>query len=337
MKVALVSGSVPPAVCGVGDYAHNLALALRDADVDAEIVTQDRWGILNSRELMQRVRNTRADLVHIQYPTVGYRFGLAPHMLALFCRRPVVITLHEFKYAHVLRRLSCFIYSFSARYAIFPNGEDLEQFEKTFFLKHPPSRVIELGTSIPWLPGGIAAGHRICYFGIIRPAKGIEEFIELGQLIKDGSCPYRLEIIGSPAASNVPYYEALREKTASLPIDWSINLEPDAVAARLRQASCAYLPFPGGVSMRRSSLFAVMGNGVPVVTTDGPDRPPQMAKAMRFAAGPREALAVIRELMEDPVQSEAIVAEARKYLIDFSWPKIAEDHRAVYNEVLAHA
>jgi glycosyltransferase involved in cell wall biosynthesis len=334
MKVALVTGSVPPAVCGVGDYTFYLAKALRQAQVEAEIVTQDHWGALDSRPLLARVANSKADIVHIQYPTVGYRFGFAPHVLSLFCDLPVVVTLHEFKYAHILRRASCSIFSLCSKHTIFPNLEDRQSFCKMYFVPTKKTSVIQLGSSIPWIHGAVKIGIRICYFGIIRPAKGIEDFIEIGKLVKKKDLPFILEIIGSPAASNMAYYQSLREATASLPIEWSINLAPDEVALRLREATCAYLPFPGGVSMRRSSLVAVMGNGVPVITTDGPDRPPEMAKAMRFASTPEEALSVIVGLMNDHAQAERIVAEARKYLVDFSWPKMAEDHKRLYDRVL---
>ena len=284
--------------------------------------------------LVKRIRESRANIVHIQYPTIGYRFGLAPHLLSLITGKPVVVTLHEFKYTHILRRASCLLFSLRSKHIIFTNREDQERFVRVFSLMVPNNGMIELGSNIPWLPGTTKRGNRICYFGIIRPSKGIEDFIELGRLINEGGYPYILEIIGSPAAFNMAYYQSLKDVTSSLRIEWSVNLGPEQVAARLHEATCAYLPFPGGVSMRRGSLISVMGNGVPVVTTDGPDRPPQMAKAMRFAADPREAVSVISELMRDSVQAEHIAAEARRYLAGFSWPKIAEDHEMVYNKLL---
>jgi len=334
MRIALVAGSVPPAVCGVGDYTFKIAEALRQAKVDVEIITQDRWDARSSRLLLNRIKSSNQDIIHIQYPTVNYGSGLAPHLLSLLCRKPVVVTLHEFKYSHILRRMACGIFALSAKHIIFPNKEDQDAFKSRYSLIARSSSIIPLGSNIPWIAGPVTTGNRICYFGIIRPDKGIEDFIDLARLISKNSCPYVLEIVGSPAAQNVAYYESLRQKTVALPIEWSSNLGPDDVARRLREATCAYLPFPGGASERRGSLLAVMGNGVPVITTDGPGRPPEMSKAVRFAANPAEALAAIVDLTQDLAQAETLVAEARKYLVDFSWPKIADDHVAIYKQLL---
>lgn len=334
MKVALVTGSVPPATCGVGDYTFRLAEALRELEIEYDLVTQDRWGIRDYIDLANKIAKSQPDIVHIQYPTVGYRTGMAPHMLAMLCRKPVVTTLHEFKHSHWLRKISCVLFSIGSEITIFTNTEDKENFKSLFLNIAKSSTIIRIGSNIPWLDERKNDRNKICYFGIIRPDKGLEEFIELGRLINKDKLRYTLDIIGTPAVSNIKYYNELREKTASLPVEWSVNLSPEQVALRLQEAACAYLPFPGGASIRRGSLMAVMGNGVPVVTTDGPDRPPEMANAMRFASNPEEALSVIVGLMNDPQQAETIVAEARKCLVDFAWPKIAEDHKTVYDRVL---
>lgn len=334
MKVALVTGSVPPATCGVGDYTIRLAEALREIQIEYEVVTQDNWGIKEYFNLSKEINKSQSDIVHIQYPTVGYRTGMAPHILAILCRKPVVTTLHEFKHSNWLRKISCILFSIGSKIIIFTNAEDQENFKRIFSGAAAKSTIIRIGSNIPWLDKRRNDKNKICYFGIIRPDKGLEEFIELSRIIHKRKMQYSLNVIGTPAVSNIRYYNELREKTACLPIEWSVNFTPEQVALRLQEAACAYLPFPGGASIRRGSLMAVMGNGVPVVTTDGPDRPPEMAKAMRFASNPEEALSVIVSLMNDPAQAEAIVAEARKCLVNFAWPKIAEDHKAVYDRVL---
>lgn len=136
MRVLFISGSFPPIKCGVGDYLYRLALAIANrSDLEVAILTstvadpivvEDRieffpviksWGISQLSHVLKVIWSWKPDIVHIQYPTLGYwfapgylrtlMFSLLP--LAAFlsgCR--VVQTWHEYE-THPLKSLPYFL------------------------------------------------------------------------------------------------------------------------------------------------------------------------------------------------------------------------------------
>ena len=65
MKLAMVSGSYPPDVCGAGDYTQRLAEALEVRGVSVEVITGTDWGVKNVPRVQRRIRTLGADLTHI--------------------------------------------------------------------------------------------------------------------------------------------------------------------------------------------------------------------------------------------------------------------------------
>ena len=113
-----MSGSLPGIRCGIGDYTARLGselarrpgLSIRiltsaservrlDAAMPAEVAPEAKWGLRDLPGLLRRVRQFAPDIVHIQYPAVGYdsRLGIVflPLAARLLGRLPTVLTIHE--------------------------------------------------------------------------------------------------------------------------------------------------------------------------------------------------------------------------------------------------
>jgi len=71
MKIALITGSYPPETCGIGDYAAQLAGALRQKGFIVEVICNMDWRLRNIRDIVKTVRSVNPDIVHVQYPGVG--------------------------------------------------------------------------------------------------------------------------------------------------------------------------------------------------------------------------------------------------------------------------
>lgn len=132
MKIALITGSFPNARCGIGDYTAYLATGLASQGIETYVLTTDQpeikaldqlhlkvvkpvpsWRLFYLPRFLRSLWNIRPDLVHVQYPTRGYRYHLLvnvfPMIGRLFLNRAVlVVTLHEFSIAHWLRKVSLF-------------------------------------------------------------------------------------------------------------------------------------------------------------------------------------------------------------------------------------
>jgi len=116
MRVLMITGSLPPMRCGVGDSMVILASELSrngraevgvltsvDAgDIDSAAVEVlpviKRWSLFEAMRLANVVRAWKPDVAHIQYPSLGYGTGLLPYFVPLILRRmgiSVVETWHE--------------------------------------------------------------------------------------------------------------------------------------------------------------------------------------------------------------------------------------------------
>jgi glycosyltransferase involved in cell wall biosynthesis len=331
MKVALVTGLCPPGRDGPGDYIAHLSKALAASGVEARVIASEDWRVVGAFKVRDSLQDF--DLVHIQYPTLGFGYRLGPQVLSLL--RGCVITIQEASQRRILRKLSLLPFLVRPRHVIF-----LDDFERRYVITRAPwvARI----SSIILTPGNIRVFPQerprtlgeIVYFGLILPRKGLEEVVELSRLIKSGGLPLRVRIIGGRRLEHLKYLEKLRSVTAELPVIWDLDLSEEQVAEKLASSAVAYLPYPDGVSERRSTFKAALANGVAVVTTLGSQTPEDMQSFLRFARTPQEALITARSLLESPEERAKLARNAGLYLQQYSWERAAEEHLAVYQNLL---
>jgi glycosyltransferase involved in cell wall biosynthesis len=332
----MISGN-PGITCGIADYTERLVVALSTVAVHSYVPKRSWWGVSASGSLFKEVLEQRADLVHIQYPAAAYGKGLAPQALAVFSRltrTPVVVTIHEFSQTHPLRQLASTPFAM-AKGIIFTN-----HYERVAFTARVPwfqgqTSIVPVGSSVPFSNGGDHDGFEVIYFGLIRPNKGIEAFLDLATLCHAQDLRFRFTLVGSSQMGEQTYFNAIRERVRALAnTTLETDLPSEAVSSRVARARFAYLPFPDGASDRRTSLLAMMGNGLLVLTTRGAHTPPDLEGAVRYVANHEEAFKQLEVLAESAESREALKARARRYLERFSWDSIAKKHLELYSKVM---
>lgn len=325
-----------PGSCGVLDYSLRLATALKAQGVAVTLARGIRNDRLSLRALAAEIRACRPELLHIQYPMARYGASLLPLVAAWVPGVRTLVTLHEFSQAHPLRRLAALAFSRAAA-LVFTTAQEEQAYWRWYPWSRGRTRVIPLGSNIPWLAD---AGKRdldaVCYFGQIRPQRGLEAFIELVRLAQRQAPQLRFRVLGAVPAGREDYCRELRGLAADLPqLDWALDGSDDAVAQRLAATGFVYLPYPDGASGRRGSLLAALGNGALVITTQGAQTPPELSGAVRFASSPVDALAQIATLRGDPEAQHRQRAAARAWSRVHEWSAIADAHRALYRCVTA--
>lgn len=331
MKIALVVGGSPPGVCGVGDYTTGLSEALAARGVQARVIVSQDWRAVAALKVRNRLEDF--DLVHIQYPALGFGYKLGPHALSLL--QSCVITIHEASQRRILRKLSLLPFMVRPRHLIFTSD-----FERRFVTGWVPwvartSSIIPIPSNIRVFPYERPRKiGEIVYFGLILPRKGLEQVVELSRLIESERLDLKVRIIGKLRPEHMGYFEQLRLLTAELPVIWDLDLSEDHVAERLASSAVAYLPFPDGASERRSSLKAALANGVAVITTQGAHTPESMKSVVRFSESPRKALALARSLLESLQDRTDLAKNAAQYLRQCTWERVAELHLEVYRSLL---
>ena len=323
MKVLVIAGSLPPQVCGVGDFTGALIDALKDRGIDVTVLHRDPWRLRDVPALLWEARASDADVIHLQYPTHGFRRSLVPHLLHLgLLGRPRLTTLHDYSGQRWPIRLGMSVFTIGGRLVV-TGRLDREALVK----RHPWTErrvsTIPIGSNIPFGAWEPSDRFSIVHFGMLRPEKGIEEMIELARLCKQQARPYRTVIMGAIVPHARDYAETLFKLAEDTGIEWQLNVSPEQAAEVLRHAHVAYLSPPCGVHERRGTLLAAASNGLPIVAKVDWETPDFLRDHVVAAAGPEQALAAIDQLA-DPVrlkqQSERSLALAEM----FSWPTIAE-------------
>jgi glycosyltransferase involved in cell wall biosynthesis len=333
MNVALVVATTRESRCGVADYTRCLADALRRADVTVTPFDGRGWTIARLRRMIRAAQGQGCDLVHLQYPAIGFGTSLGPHLLGYVSALPTVVTLHEYSLVHPLRKLSMMVFAGGATHLIFTSADERAAFTRNFPWARGHSSIIPIGSNIPFLSPNPTGERTVVYFGHIKPKRGLEQFLQLARIASALGRDYRFRIIGTPGPGRDGYLETLKRESSGLPVDWVLNLEADAVAAELTGAAVAYLPYPDGASPRRGSLWAVLGNGVPTVTTSGPFCPRELEGAVRFADTPAAALELVDMIIADGKRAASLRSAAADYIREHRWESIAALHVTLYRSL----
>jgi glycosyltransferase involved in cell wall biosynthesis len=311
LKVLFVSGSLPGIRCGVGDYTARLAseLARRpdisvsvltgtnervrlDAAFPAQVVPGARWGLGRLPSLLQMLRKVAPDVVHVQYPTVGYdsRLGIVflPLVSRLLGRVPTVLTIHERRERRWPARFAIDFMALSSTEVVTLDPVESKSLKSA--MRQISSKVLT-GRMISTIPVAANVNRQawrtrlhaedgdivIVTFGLIHPRRRLEEIIGAVAELRRLKVPVRLVVVGGeaeydPDAARV-YARSLREKALELGLDgvisWMDHVDVDVVSACLQAADVAVLLYSDGASGRNTTLRAALEHGLPVVTTGG--------------------------------------------------------------------
>jgi len=334
MRVVLVSG-LPPLSCGVADYTVRLGRALSGLGLEVELVDSPRWGLEALPGLWSIVKAKQPQIVHIQYPSAGYGAGLALHGLGVVARlaSKTVVTLHEFSQSRLVRRLAVLPLAVFADRVVCTNKYEGQNLKRWLPILKTPA-VIPIGSNIPFLQSDSRRIGQVVHFGLIRPNRGLEDFIELARLSSQSSRQFQFVVLGSPQAGQELYFDQQKAQANQLSnLIWQTGLSDLEAAQVLSESEFAYLPFTDGASERRGSLLAALGNGAVVLTTHGSQTPKNLEGRVCFVQNPQEALAQLVHLTHNPQQKEVFRQAGRVWVQAFDWGHIARTHLELYQQV----
>ncbi len=333
--VLMVSGSWPPQPCGVGDYTERLCRELERIGIGVVRFASDRLSQLYSREDVRQAGDFDCDLIHIQYPTAGYGRSLTPSAIPWLVRdRPVVVTLHEYSVFRWYRRAWFSPYARHCAARIFTTDEERELFERRFGDRHGDDLTVEIASNIPVAAEATRQDRRVSYFGLIAPAKGIEDFLDLCELARVTSSDLAFELIGAIPDRHRHYAETILQRASACGIQLSINLPDDAVARRLAASTFAYLPFPDGATGKRGSLAAALINRLIVITRHSAITPEWIRSATLNAGKPGDTLTLATRLCADGKQLALAKKRSALAATRFRWDAIAQRHAELYRRLL---
>ncbi len=329
--ICLVVGDNHTPHCGVKDYARRLAAALDNIGLTVELMAPADWGVKSFLDFCETLRQRQFNIVHVQYPSIGNRKSLCPHLLGMMrVAAGFVVTLHEYSALPALQRASTHVFRGTADCILFTTESEMMNYGQSGVMQ----RVIPIGSNVPAFSSELQRLPNVLYFGQIRPGKGLEAFLELARYSLQLGKPFKYQVIGTIPQRRTAYYEAIRAKSVT-EVEWLIDLRFEEVAQSMAGSIAAYLPFPDGASYSRGSLLAALTNGLPVITTVGSATPHELRNLLLPSTSPVEALAHLERLYGQPAEVSALSYAEREFAARFSWAQIAHQHEKVYLETLS--
>jgi glycosyltransferase involved in cell wall biosynthesis len=299
MRILLVSGSLPPMKCGVGDYTAQLAKAIvRCENMSVAVLTDaaatpipsdfefevfplaHSWRMADIAPIASMVRRWRPDIVDIQYPTQGYGSGYFPWLLpALFriANIPVVQTWHEYHPETMGRRNLLNAMLGGGLIAVRPDYKRMMSALYRWLIRRKQFRFIPGASAIPTIRLSDAersalrlrvtstSNRLVVFFGFAHAAKRIELLFEIADPERD-----RLALICDLNSADA-YQESILKSINRAPWAGKANvtgfLPSDEVARILAAADAVVLPFQNGGGLWNTSIRAATAQGTFVLTT----------------------------------------------------------------------
>lgn len=309
MKVCFIVGAFPPMKCGIGDYTNLLGEELVKMGHDVTIITStnakyinkekfkvknivDKWDNSAKDIIINTIREIKADIVNIQYPSEEYKKGIfmnfLPMILKKKCKVKVVETVHEYlnyTYKGKLRNLINYLYADNLVVVEKRYIGEIRKFIPIISRKFNIS-YIPISSNIP--KSNISSEELIkfrsivatnderiiSYFGFVNELKGIETLINSFKIFSD-KVKAKLLII-SELDSNNNYHSKIINKIEEFDLRDKVivtgfNESANEVANYLAISDVCVLPFIDGVSERNGSFLAALNQNIPIITTSKVD------------------------------------------------------------------
>ncbi len=267
--------------CGVSDFTRLLCDAVTAVNKRVSFVNYDSLSAWHVGDIADNYKS-----LLFNYPSVNCGRSLFPLLFLILCRlRRIVIILyvHEFHHAHILRRLFIWAMALVANEVIFANEVDEESMRRCGVQKIHNDSVIGIFPNIPKCLDHASWEERtnkkeviISTFGLISDNDRVNKFLTLIQMFSHYQ-EVRFWIIG--ACSDKQYAMKLKRKCAIYDnVEIFYDRSADEVACLLHRSDAVYLYYPDGVTERRGSFFAALNNDCVVFSNVSAVTPTDFAK-----------------------------------------------------------
>jgi glycosyltransferase involved in cell wall biosynthesis len=336
--------------------------------------TINRWDWSSLRVIARSIRDWAPHIVNIQYQTGAYgmhpAINLAPRLLTLFGRAgdspKFVTTFHDLRIPYlfpkagpvrewVTRELA------SSSHAVIATDEQDYGRLKTWGVRR--ASLIPIGSNIPTVPPrdynraawraqlGVSGNELLlCHFGFVNALKGCDTLMRALAEIPGARLLMMGGQTGSSDPTNVTFLAKIKELIADLGLSprvlWTGFAPAEEVTANFLAADLCVLPYREGASYQHGTLMAALAHGRPIVTTrrekaGSPSASllPELRDGENCLLVPADdataLAAAIRRAAASPSLCEHIRAGAGELALSFTWDRIVQDQRALFESLLS--
>jgi glycosyltransferase involved in cell wall biosynthesis len=330
-----------------------------------------RWNWGSWGTLLRLLARERPHVFHIQYQTAAYGMHPAINLLPWRLRMlshcpPIVTTFHDLRVPYLfpkagqLRQWMTVALARGCDALIATNQDDETTLHQWGF--SAKSTRIPIGSNIaPRLPTdydrdkwrlrlGVGPSTTLLgHFGFLNASKGVDTLLRCLKLLVDNGHDIRLLMVGGRVGSSDPTNIAYAQRMEALiselglneSIHWTDFVPQSEVSANLMASDLCVLPYRDGISFRRGSLLACLAHACPIVSTRPMRRIPELRERQNVLLAPPNDPATLARRVEDVVGDVHLrrrLGEGARDLAErFTWPAIARQTAALYEELLPGA
>ncbi len=341
----LVNSSWPPVVCGVGDYGQKLMTAFSNIGHQCLVLTSAqfdtspyksknlevkpiirRWDVLYFYQLIWPILRFRPTQILFQYPAVlpaadANLTVWGPILIRiLFPWIRVCVIIHEYQQTLAANRQALVkTLRWSNRVIVF-NQSDLSEMGLDNVVNGSLSR---MGSAIGYVPAKERPiiGPYIVYFGLQQDKKGLGDILEALTRTEG----LQLALIGRV---DLRYQDLAKKLGIEDRVHW-VGVCPEAVVSQyLQYAICSVSPFHGGVRANSTSTLAAIVNLCPVITTFGPQTPPNLLDSSAITMTPEKNPPALAKAITQVLKASfrnTHKSELQALADMYEWDKIAQD------------
>jgi glycosyltransferase involved in cell wall biosynthesis len=330
--LTVVTGSQPPDICGCGEYVEALVDEFRRKGLRTTLYYRKDWRLRRLLEYARELSRADGEIVNLQYPTKGYGWSVVPQLLPLFIRRrKVVATLHEFSRQRFEARVTICLFFLFADWVIFTAEEERAKASRIVPWLRRRSTVIPIGSNIVYRDRQ-EPDTDIVYFGLIHPSKGLEAFASAVSALP-GRAAYRVRAIGQVPSGYEDYAKKLIPELEEAGISVEQGRSAEEVAEILCRTRIALLPFPDGMSRRRGTALAAMGNCALLVTLDARSEFDFFRRVCVMVPDESKLAELVADALENPDRYEPIRAAGQEFARSVSWSAVADGYLEVFERL----
>lgn len=301
MKILFLCPAIPPAINGVSDYNWNLVLSMRQAGIDAQILTSGsqkvngtekswvypsvaEWNAAGVTKAVSQISNETPDWCVLQYvPHMYDKRGLCWPVTGILksvkekfkCRTAVVFHEITLAWNHVLP--AAIMHAQAIRLirhsdAVITTCEEYARKLKTLGPCQP--RIIPVGASV--LPAA-ALSHKVPQktvvfgmFGRLTAERSAETSLKVLKAAKNKGMDASLKLIGCAQSSNPKAYDHLMKEARNLGVENLVSASGELPAGGLSECfqnlDVFLFPQIRGISTRNTSALTAIAHGLPVVS-----------------------------------------------------------------------
>ncbi|MGL5416402.1 MAG: glycosyltransferase [Clostridium sp.] len=350
-KVLMITGSFPKDKCGVGDYSSLLTEEL-EKKIDVKVLTStknlmkkdinnsiDSWKLSNIFKILKEVNGMKRDIVHIQYPTIGYGKSIGINILPLFLRikgYKVITTIHEYSDNSKLGKIRTGLSALLSNETIVVDERYKDDMLKNFWLKNKKINYVNIASNIPkskkkkepHLENKVMG-----YFGFINESKGIETILEAMKKLKDKNELKTKFLIIAELNEKNEYHKKLLEQIKEFELeDWITitgYLEANKVGEYINDTDYFALPFVNGYSPKNGSMLAALQENKIVITTKAKyDYKDFEGLILLEKYNDTNKLAeIMKDMQEEKYKNHKINIEK------FTWAYVRDEHIKIYESM----